>query len=275
MQLVVHPASAIMINSVKKNLPQGLLLSGDEGVGISAIARDIAAAYTAHPIVVLPEKDEKIDLEKGTISVDIIRRLYDQTRSKQLKAQVFIIDYADRMSRQAQNAFLKLLEEPNASIHFILAAHKSDTLLPTIRSRTQQLHIHRATSEQSGTYLDTLGVTDATKRAQLLFMANGRPAELYRLVHDDEYFSRRATVIRDARTLLQGSPYERLLIANAYKDNRPNSLTLLDDTIAIARRTLSQKPQPELISYLDRLLGAYAKIEGNGNIRLVLASLMI
>lgn len=275
MSLIVHPSSAILIRSLEKELPQAILLGGDKGVGLTTIARDIASRHTKHPIIILPEKDEKVDLEKGSIGIELIRRLYDQTRSKQAGVSVYVFDYADRMTRQAQNAFLKLLEEPNESTHFILVAHQPDILLPTIRSRTQLIPIHRATAEQSGAFLDTLKVQDTTKRAQLLFMASGRPAELYRLAHDEAYFAERARIIRDARTLLQGSPYERLLVAHAYRDDRPNSLLLIDDTIAIARRTLSQNYQQSIVEYLERLLIAQAKIEGNGNIRLVLASLMV
>lgn len=275
MTLIVHPSSAILIQALEKELPQAVLLGGDKGVGLGTIARHIAQHHTKHPVVVLPEKDDKVDIEKGTIGIELIRRLYDQTRTKQPGSSVYIFDYADRMTRQAQNAFLKLLEEPNESTHFILVAHQPDMLLPTIRSRTQLASIHRVTTTQSEQYLDALQVNDQTKRTQLLFMANGRPAELYRLMHEEAYFTERARIIRDARTLLQGSPYERLLVAHDYRDNRPNSLLLLEDTIVIARRTLSQSYQKGVVDYLERLLDAYAKIEANGNIRLVLGSLMV
>jgi DNA polymerase-3 subunit delta' len=275
MSLVVHPSSALLINALEKDLPQALLLGGDTGVGLSTIALQIAETHTKHPIVILPEKDDKVDLEKGSIGIELIRRLYGQTRAKQASLQIYIFDYADRMTRQAQNAFLKLLEEPNESTRFILVAHQPDMLLPTVRSRAQLLTVHRATSAQSQEFLDALQVQDRTKRAQLLFMADGRPAELFRLAHDDAYFNERARIIRDARTLLQGAPYERLMIAHAYRDNRSNSLLLLEDTIAIARRTLSQNYQQSIVEYLERLMSAYAKVESNGNIRLALAALMV
>jgi hypothetical protein len=275
MELVVNPTSAILIEAMKTHIPQSLLLSGEDGVGLNTIAAAIASAHTKHPITIQPEKDEKIDLEKGVVGVDIIRRLYDQTRSKQTADQVFVINYADRMTRQAQNAFLKLLEEPTIATHFILVAHQPSNLLPTIHSRAQEIVIQRTTTEQSQRFIDALGVTDATKRTQLLFMAEGRPAELWRLVHDDTYFNQRAAMIRDARTLIQGAPYDRLLVAQAYRDDRQAALSLLDDAIAMARRTLSQKLQPELVTYLDQLMNTYQRIEANGNIRLCLAALMV
>ena len=275
MKLIIHPASAEILDKMTVSLPHAVLLSGQAGLGVSTIATNIAMQQTKTPSVVLPEKDDKIDLEKGTITVDSIRRLYTETRSKQAAKRVIVIDYADRMTHQAQNAFLKLLEEPNETTHFILASHQPDRLLATVLSRVQHFQLPPATTEQSNALLDDLTVTDPTKRTQLLLMADGLPAELHRLCADDAYFDRRATMMRDARQLLQGSPYGKLLIAHNYRDDRPKSLRLIEDAIRIARRTLSKNMQPELVMYLDRLLYAYDRILANGNIRLSIATLVI
>ncbi|MCL2632147.1 MAG: DNA polymerase III subunit delta' [Coriobacteriia bacterium] len=53
------------------------------------------------------------------------------------KNKVFVISQADRMTVGFANAFLKLLEEPPASVVFILLARNLDTVIPTIRSRCQ------------------------------------------------------------------------------------------------------------------------------------------
>ena len=54
--------------------------------------------------------------------------------------RVVIIDDADTMNRNAQNALLKILEEPPKNTILILVAHRLGTLIPTIRSRTQFIH---------------------------------------------------------------------------------------------------------------------------------------
>lgn len=50
--------------------------------------------------------------------------------------RVVIIDQAHMMNLQAANALLKILEEPNENVFFILIAPESDTVLSTIRSRS-------------------------------------------------------------------------------------------------------------------------------------------
>jgi hypothetical protein len=272
---IIHPASELTLTLVMKSLPHALLLTGPVGVGLNTIAQYIAQQTKATTFIILPEKDDKIDIEKGVISIDSIRRLYTQTRGIQKEALIIIIDYAERMGRPAQNAFLKLLEEPGSNIHFILATHSPSKLLSTITSRAQLLDIRPTTHTQSEKLLDTLVIKNAQKRTQLLFMADGLPAELTRLASDDEYFQSQATIVRDARDLLQGTTYKRLVIAHRYKDNRQAALTLLTYASSILRRSISEKPQPSLIAQIDALLYAYQQVEANGNIRLCIARLVV
>ncbi len=272
---IMNPASDKLLSSVVKHLPQSLLLTGENGVGLGTISRYIAELRKVTPIVILPEFDEKIDIDKGVISVDIMRRLYNETRTKTVGDRIIIIDYAERMTHQAQNAFLKLLEEPGKRIYFILVSHSVSKLLPTILSRTENLDIKLITAEQSEKLLDSLGITDGVKRSQLLFMANGMPAELTRLCNDEAYFDRRSVTVRDARELLRGSLYQKLLIAQQYKDDRASALTLLLDVANILRRSITASPQIDTISRIDTVLDAYQQIEANGNIRLCLARMII
>lgn len=261
--------------AIVKNLPQSLLLTGDSGVGLSTVGRYIAELRNVKPIVILPEKDEKIDLDKGIISIDIMRRLYDNTRSKTQKETIYLIDYAERMTAQAQNAFLKLLEEPNENVYFILVSSAKSKLLPTILSRVEKIALRSITAKQSEELLEKLNITDKTKRSQLLFIAGGLPAEMTRLATDDEYFTKRSAIIRDARELLRGSTYQKLLIAHRYKDDRQTALVLLMDSAKILKLSIKDHPKIDAINRLDAVLEAYQSIEANGNIRLSIARIVI
>lgn len=274
-KLIINPASEKLIQSTIKDLPQSLLLSGNKGVGLSTIAKYISELCSIKPTIILPEKDEKIDLEMGIISVEIMRQLYEDTRSKHNSKQIIIIDYAERMTHQAQNAFLKLLEEPGLGVYFILVSNSVAKLLPTIISRVKKIDIRPITTAQSNQLLDTLNVNDKTKRAQLLFMADGLPAEICRLVNDDKYFETRSTIIRDARELLSGSLYKKLLIAQKYKDSREAVLLLLIDMSKILKKTVESNPQIETINKIDLILDTYSNIEANSNIRLALAKMIL
>jgi hypothetical protein len=269
----IHSATLATIQAYGQQLPHGLIVSGPIGVGLNGVAQQIVSSLSAIATTVLPTKNDTTDLEKGIISVESIRRIQDQTKTIAAKPRVVIIDYAERMGQTAQNAFLKLLEEPPKNTYFILLTHTPETLLPTIHSRAQHIEVRPITKQQSESLLDGLKVFDATKRTQLLFIAGGYPAELHRLASDDKLFTKRAQVIRDARLLVQGKKYDGIVLAQKYKDDREGSLTLISDALNILRRSaVQQQDAAQVMSKIEQLLIVYERLKANGNVRLQLAA---
>ncbi len=76
-----------------------------------------------------------------SIGVDAVRRMQRDVyvMPTDLDRKLYIIGHADRMTVQAQNALLKILEEPPAGVVFILLCENRAALLPTVRSRVQTL----------------------------------------------------------------------------------------------------------------------------------------
>lgn len=273
-KIILHPKTEKKLATFKAQLPHAVLLSGEAGVGLATIARELAGKELATFIEPMDSK-EHITHETGTISVVVIRRLYEQTRTKSTKRHIFIIDDADRMSLGAQAAFLKLLEEPAENVHFILTSHSPRVLLPTIRSRVQTIVVEPITTAQTKLFLDMLRTPDPKIRVQLEYLAAGLPAELTRLTSNDGYFKERADIMADTRTFLTGSVYQRLLIIHAYHQNRAKTLQLLDSALVVTKRSLSAKPQASLIAQLDKLLSTREKIEANYNARLQLMAFVV
>ncbi|MEO5950188.1 MAG: AAA family ATPase [Candidatus Saccharimonadales bacterium] len=274
--LIINDQSFETIRTLQHDLPQALLLTGPDGVGLLATAQAIGREMNAVVSVVLPtNKDNGIDIEKGSIRVASIRDLYQQTRTKRSQSQVIIIDLAERMSPASQNAFLKLLEEPSRSTYFILATHRPNDLLVTVRSRTQHVSLQPVSTAQSIDLIEKLGIVDKDKIEKLLFIADGLPAEIVRLVKDAEYFDKRASIMKDAREFLSADTYNKILIINRYRDNRNDTLALLESAMTIARRILSIRPEPSLIKQLDLFISAYERVQSNQNIRLQLTRIVL
>ncbi len=275
--LVFHPQTKQRLDSIVKKLPQSVLITGNPGIGLKTIGKFIADKKSVLPLVMLPEKNEKIDEENGVIGVNSIRRLYTDTRSKmQAGAEhLVIIHRAEKMTHQAQNAFLKLLEEPNSYTRFILTTHYPSALLPTIISRVQTTRIRAITTKQSEKLLDSLGIKDETRRRQLLFTADGLPAELTKLAMDEEKFKQRSLVIKDAKKLLQDTPYQRLLIIQKYKDSRSAALSLVSDAASLLSKTMVEKPSSGTLKRMNSVLSAHQRLERNANTRLALLEAFI
>ena len=149
--------------------------------------------------------------------------------------------------------------------------------MPTILSRVQQLQIRRIDRRQSEMLLDSLGVTDATTRSQILFIAEGLPGRMTALAGSKELLEAEATKLRQARAMIQGSAYDRLVIIQKLKDDRVTAQAMVTYMIALLRREISGKKQAttETLQLLDRLEAAVIRLGANGNVRLALSAAML
>jgi DNA polymerase-3 subunit delta' len=130
-------------------------LSGVEGSRLvtAAVALDACGECAAcrriargvHPDVMTIEPGDT-----GSIRIDQIRDVVDRVgyRPFEGRRRVVIIDEADAMVEEAQNALLKTLEEPPSASVFVLVSSMPDALLPTVRSRCPRLRFGRLTAAE-------------------------------------------------------------------------------------------------------------------------------
>lgn len=123
----------------------------------------------AHPDVFFVEpRTEKILIEQ-------VRELQKELRFHPLEgvAKVTVIDDADAMTEAAANSLLKILEEPPADTHFILVTAFPHRLLPTIRSRCQQISFSPLTSGEIEGYLVSKKGLEKDEAARLARISQG------------------------------------------------------------------------------------------------------
>jgi DNA polymerase-3 subunit delta' len=171
----------------RRRVPHSLLFAGPEGVGKKRLAVELAKALiclertddacgTCPNCVAVAEGALPDVLEivpaKSVITIDQIRDLKEIAYSRPMTARVrvFIIDPADRMQDAAANAFLKVLEEPPLSTHFLLVSSRPELLLPTIRSRCQTLAFRPVADEDVRAVLLAAGMEEDKARILTLFV---------------------------------------------------------------------------------------------------------
>jgi DNA polymerase-3 subunit delta' len=110
----------------------GSMDSPDEGCGCSS-CRKIDRGI--HPDVVLIEFTGVKNIKVDQVREEIEEKLY--LRPFEGRYKIVIVDEAERMNHNAQNAFLKTLEEPPRDSVIILLSSRPESLLPTLRSRCQ------------------------------------------------------------------------------------------------------------------------------------------
>ena len=147
------------------------LLSGRQGLGKAAFARDAARALVGagetqsvenHPDILTlsrgpsSKEDEKKQADgkpfnlARNIKVDQVRAMQRRltTRPTLSDCRAIIIDSADDLEKSAVNALLKSLEEPPRGTIFFLVSHRAGGLLPTVRSRCRTLRFAVLTDKE-------------------------------------------------------------------------------------------------------------------------------
>lgn len=130
---------------------------------------------------------------KETIKVDHIReQVLDVVAANTVEGnqRVFIIENAHRMNAGSQNALLKTLEEPIPGNIFLLVTSVSRLLLPTIRSRCQELRLHPWDDATLTEMLRHQGLNERTI-ANLLFVCEGSIGKAIALSQDESYWQLR------------------------------------------------------------------------------------
>lgn len=274
MKLRLEPKTSAFLGQLAKSLPQAILLTGPAGSGLGTLARHIVSQNGTLLDFVEPVLKTSSSSLKS-ITIDRVRELYVTARGQFDKPHFIIIDDADAMNQAAQNALLKLLEEPATSIHFILTSHSQDKLLPTIRSRLQVFNVPPISELDSRRLLASHGVKDALDERRLLFVANGLPAELSRLAANDKDRTRLFEQVQVARQFAEGTTYQRLVIAQSVKDDRQGAVALIELIVLLLRRSLDTNPSQSTTQQIARLLDAAESIQANGNVRLQLANAVV
>lgn len=139
--------------------PHAYIIAGSKGSGKRTIAINIAAALACENRETLPcgicDNCQKIlngfspdvifvrkDADKKEFTVNLIREIKESLfiAPNELDKRVYIIEEAETMNQNAQNAFLKMLEEPPSYVVFLLLCSNTENLLETIKSRAPILY---------------------------------------------------------------------------------------------------------------------------------------
>ncbi|HEY5806123.1 MAG TPA: AAA family ATPase [Candidatus Saccharimonadales bacterium] len=284
--LILHEATHSQLAHFITKPSHALLLTGPTGIGKTAIAEAIAAAVleiepkklASYPYLAIVRPDG------NSISIDAVRQLQKFLQLKTVGEKPFrrtiIIEYAHLLTIEAQNAFLKLLEEPPTDTVTILTASSPRALLPTILSRAQTIAITAPTEEQLKIMLDKSQKGDNAVK-QAYFLSGGLPGLLHALLDGNEEHPLLASVAQ-AKAVLQKQPFERLAMLDTMSKQKESALGVVDALERIAQAGLtgaSAKKDLVRIKQWHRVrkasLEARNQLRSSANAKLVLSKLFL
>jgi SpoVK/Ycf46/Vps4 family AAA+-type ATPase len=271
-KLWLNQSSRSALNGYLARPIHGLLLSGVVGVGLGTIAATLATQIAGkNQAIIRPEIHH--GQKTLNINIDDVRRIVTLGRAKRVQNFVIIIDEAEKFTAGAPQAFLKVLEEPAPNLYFILTSHAPQTLPSTILSRLSIIKIRPISLTATG---QLLAKTDlpASKLAQIKFLASGRPAEIQRLLTDEQYFQNQAKINQTAKLFLSGNQLERLTIIAAIK-TRPQAIDLATAVTNLLGFMLTRQVESIAVQRLAVATTVLDNLTSNGNIKIQLMYLAL
>jgi DNA polymerase-3 subunit delta' len=203
------------------------------------------------------------------INVDDIAEIERVARTKQKSSLGVVILHAEKMNEQAQNKFLKLLEEPGDNIHFVFVTENVGVFMPTVLSRAQVYHIPKISREQSAALIQSTNPNlDQRAVQQIMFLASGLPGEIKRLASDPKYLAEQAEMVNTAKTIVTGKPYDIIKVAQGLKDDRERAMRIIDLAVIISKELV--RKSSGFLRKLEQLERARQGLEQNANVRLCL-----
>ena len=222
-------AKKYIINSINKGkINHAYMFEGIEGIGKETFAYDLAKILLETPHLENAPDCIRVKPEGNSIKIAQIRNLQSDIVIKpHKKYKIYIIDKAEKMTLEAQNALLKTLEEPPEYAIIILVTNNKEGLLPTIRSRCEIVKFTPIPFIEIKNYLINQGIEP--NRANLLSsFSRGSMKKALELASSNEFYEMKENVQKYIETILSKNMVEILDIPTQIEQYKGEIINVLD-----------------------------------------------
>ncbi len=293
MKLLLHPLTSRQLAAAQLEPTGGYVFHGIRSMGKALAARELARKLNCHGDAVrlcgacrqfdagtYPDFHEIRPEGRPSITIEQVRQINHALSLSPYYAQgtrLVLIDDAHTLTIEAQNALLKLMEEPPPRTLFVLVTEHLGALLPTVCSRLVPLYFAPLATPAIADYLTAehgLGPSDATTAAEL---ASGAPGLAVRLIQDSATAETFHELNAAAHTALTASTFDRLLLAKRLAETKAD-LTVLAQRL---QSTLIERLRRDEASIAQATHGLAAleqfrrALAGNVGARVALERLML
>ena len=262
MSLILSASTKKIIDQILVKPSHAIMLIAPEGSGKASVVY-----YLAQNLLNLRTKKELINYPylsefkpvKDVITIDNVREMIAKTRltttgEGKIRRIIYIED-AHKMGHEAQNALLKLLEEPPKDTCLILTVSDKKLMLPTVVSRVTSITINLPKKEQLDEHFKKLGYS-AQQIEKNYLLSRGRPGVYTALLTDDQEHPL-VQSISNIKNLLSMTTNERLIFIDKPEFKNVDLAVLLDGFISICSVAISQASEKNNKNDIKRWLNLY------------------
>ena len=222
-------AKKYIINSIKNNkINHAYMFEGIDGIGKNLFSKEFGKLLLG--IDNIDNSPDYINIEpKGnSIKIAQIRELQSDIIVKpHNKYKIYVINYSEKMTVEAQNALLKTLEEPPEYAIIILITNNKESLLPTIRSRCEIIKFLPISIMELKKYLIDKGIDE--KRALLLSnFSRGSIEKALELSNSSDFSIMRDNIQKYIQDILDKNMIEILNIPSDMDKYKDKIIIVLD-----------------------------------------------
>ena len=251
-------------NAIKNNMTtNGYVFSGPKGCGKKLMAFNFAKGLNCTG----PVQDRPCDscsscmrtLNGNHPNVEIVRPTGQSIKIKQIRQiisdaakkpfesgyKVIIIENAEKMTHESQDAFLKTLEEPPANTVFLLLTENHNLLLPTIISRCQVYQFKPVDMKEMKDFIAAkYGYQPAEVQTAVRY-SKGVIGKALELLANKESLNTHEAYLDILEKALMGNGSEALLLASAIVEDKEDAESLLEFATVWFRDMMVLKECPE------------------------------
>lgn len=182
-----------------------------------------------------------IEPEKGktSLGVDVVRAMITECMIKPFgsKHKVFIIKDGDIITAGAQNAFLKIIEEPPQYAVFIIICTNSELLLQTVRSRAVTVAFPPVSDTIVRKYIEEK-YPDEPRTEFLIKYCAGIPEAADDIINNESFEERRDEVLSLVPKILSPNKSYAFAVADYFEKNKTDALEIYDMLLLYLRDAL-------------------------------------
>ena len=251
--------------------PHALIIEGEEGIGKKTLAKDIACALVCRgndkPCgecsqckkaigAIHPDISEYIPAgTANSFHVDTVRNIINDAYVQPNEAdyKIYILANAHCMNQNAQNALLKILEEPPKYVVFILTTNSKSALLSTVLSRSVCVSLEGVDIERAANYItshcENVDYNTAKKTVETF---NGNIGKAIDSLQDSKTSELVDVCNKICKALTTSNEYEMMTLCSVFQKDRQGVVFACDLLKSIFRDALFAGESSEHISGQDR-----------------------